>query len=516
MWWSSCVFLCLQYCGAGVFSLLTQYQRPTLSFRRITPSSALETTTTFGSNLFNNTATSFDGPADKDQDFSAYLYDDYRYGLMEPLLQWAVNSGVEFAHGTEIVADDRGDWGVELVESKGTGTPILTIPQELILTSRHFQGTRLERWMSENIENVSLLPECILTVILLEELSAGGASPWNIWLESLPTEYFTGLFLDSFERSIVRRMAPKHLQRIEQQWSDCSAVITKLARDPQSILTPYFRTWLQTQDNLLFTARWAFSVITTRSWRTPDGQHATIVPIGDMVNHHCQQANVRPCFRNGDGAMQLCLTTDIHGTTDWPKGIHLSYGTGHHPARFLVNFGFCDTSAPLIDAHIDHYLSKNGLPPLSDETNWPVFDPSLLVVSKDHGVAADGVWLIFLLIVLRRRNPSQIPRVQEAYDSDDDVELGELLDGLFGDWELTVAMEMKDHFVDLLVNVYPDFQYSKNDFIQHPRLDMITNYNGMMRTIFQRAIAHLNLVVEQASKDLVQSREKGQQPKVLL
>jgi len=88
------------------------------SFRRITPSSALVTTTTLGSNLFNNTTASFNGIPDKDLDFSAYLYDDYRYGLMEPLLQWAVNSGVEFAHGTEIVADERGDWGVELVESK--------------------------------------------------------------------------------------------------------------------------------------------------------------------------------------------------------------------------------------------------------------------------------------------------------------------------------------------------------------------------------------------------------------
>ena len=516
MWRSSCTFLCLQCLGASVSSLLTPNQRTTPSFRRITPSSALETTTTLGSNLFNNTTAFSNGLPEKDLDFSAYLYDDYRYGLMEPLLQWAVDSGVEFAHGTEIVADEHGDWGVELVESKGTGTPVLTIPQELILTSQHFQGTQLQRWLNENLDDVRNLPECILTVILLEELSAGGASPWYIWLESLPTEFCTGVFFDSYERSLVRQMAPKHLERFEQQWSDCRSVITKLARDPQSSLTPYFRTWLQRQENLSITTRWAFSVAASRSWRTPDGEHAIIVPMGDMVNHSCQQANVRPCFRNGDGAMQLCLTKDIQSTSDRPMGIYLSYGMGHHPARFLVNFGFCDTSAPLIDAHIDHYLSKNGQPPLSDEKNWPVFDPSLLVVSKENGVAAEGVWLIFLLSVLRRRNPSQIPRVQDAYDSDDDLELGELLDGLFGDWELTVAIEMKDHFVDLLVNVYPDVQHSKSDFMQHPRLEMITNYNGMMRTIFQRAIVHLNMVVEQASKDLVRSRGSGKRPEVLL
>jgi hypothetical protein len=461
------------------------------------------------SSLLNNTTAFSYGPTDNDQDFAAFIYDNHRYAFMEPLLQWAVNSGVEFAHGTEIVADEHGDWGVELVESKGTGTPILTIPQELILTTQYVQGTELQRWMNENMEDDANLPEFILTVILLEELSMDGASRWHSWLQSLPTEFSTGLFLDSFERSLIQRIAPKPLEQYKKQWSDCSSIITKLARDPQSILSPHFRWWLQAQNDLLFTARWAFSVVATRSWRTADGKHATLVPIGDMLNHDCRRANVRPCFREGDGALQLCLTRDIQSTYERPHGIYLSYGMSYQPSRFLVNFGFCDTSAPLVDACIDYYLTKNRLPPVSDEKNWPAFDPSDLAVSRENGVAADGVWIMFLLNVLRRRDPLQIPRVQDAYDNDDDIELRQLLGGLLGDWELPVALEMKDHFSDLLANVYPDFHYSENDFMQHPRLEMITKYNSMMRVVFHRAIEHLNLVVEQSSKELAISRRAG-------
>lgn len=435
------------------------------------------------------------------------MYDNYRYGFMEPLLQWAVNSGVEFSPGTEIVADEFSDWGMELVESKERGTPILTVPSELVLTSQNFQGTQLERWMQDNIGHPYYLPECILATVLLEELSEGSSSPWYVWLESLPTEFSTGIFLDSFERSIVRRIAPTFLAKYEEQWNNFQSLIVKLSRDPQSILNPAFRRWLQSQDNLILTAQWAFTIVATRSWRTPDGKHATIVPIGDMLNHDTQRANIRPCFGQNDGAIQLCLTIDTSGTSEEPQGIYLCYGMAHQPARFLVNFGFCDKSSPLIDAHIDRYLANNSLPPLSDEKEWPAFDPSCMVVSSKDGVVSEDVWKIFLLKILRERDPSQIRRIQDVYDSEDDENLDETLVGLLDDWELVVALEMKEHFKEVLENVYPQFQYSDSDFLSHSLLKMILMYNTMMREVYGRAIDHLDLVIDQCSKDLARSNQ---------
>lgn len=442
----------------------------------------------------------FDNP-DNGGEFSDFIYEDYRYAFMQPLLQWAVNLGIEFAPGTEIVADSEGDWSVELVQPQQQGTAILTIPSGLILSTQSFEESQVYSWMKQSMSDTRFLPECLLAVGLLGELSKGESSLWYTWLESLPTDFSTGLYLDSFERSHVQRMAPEFLENHEKQWQTCNSLISKLVRDTSNIIPPVLQNWLISQPNLSLTVQWAFSIVLTRSWRTPDGKHATLVPIGDMINHHSQYANVRPCFRQGDNALQLCLIEDTKCSRDEPACIHLAYGLSHEPARFLVNFGFCDTSAALIDAHVDLYLLRSGLPPISDEKTWPPFDPSQLVVSTDNGAVAEDVWVVFLLKVLKERDPSEIQRIQNAYDNDDDGSVDVLLNELFEDWELIVALELKSHFEFLLDSVYPALSFSKQDYAIHPRLSMIARYNFFMREVFQEALSYLSLVVDLTTKE---------------
>jgi len=81
------------------------------------PSSSTSDNTVLHSSLLNNTVADIVyKQGDSYGEFSAYIHDSYRYGLMEPLLQWAVNLGIEFAHGTEIVADEHGDWVLKFGE----------------------------------------------------------------------------------------------------------------------------------------------------------------------------------------------------------------------------------------------------------------------------------------------------------------------------------------------------------------------------------------------------------------
>lgn len=450
------------------------------------------------------------GPLDgseSDGEVSAYMSEDYRYDFMQPLLQWAVNSGVEFAPGTEIVADSEGDWSVELVQSQQQGTAILTIPSDLILSTQFFEGSQVYSWMEQNmLPDKYFLPECLLAVGLLGELSKGESSRWHTWLESLPTDFSTGIFLDSLERSHVQRMAPLMMEQHAKQWQTCNSLISKLVRETNGVLPPVLQNWLRTQPDLASTVQWAFSIVLTRSWRTPDGKHATLVPIGDMLNHHSQHANVRPCIRHGDNALQLCLIEDTGCSRDEPACISLTYGHTHQPARFLVNFGFCDTSAVLIDAGVDQYLLRKGLPPISDEKTWPPLDPSQLVVSSENGAIAEDVWVVFLLKVLRERDPSQIDRIQTAYDTDDGRAIGVLLDELLKDWELSVALELKEHFEYMLENIYPSLTFSQQDFVSHPHLAIIVRYNFFMRQVIQQAVNHLNLVVDQTTKELVRTK----------
>jgi len=449
------------------------------------------------------------GGDSNEEEFSAYMHDDYRYGFMERLLQWAVDCGVEFAQGVEIVSDNSGDWGMELVQPKEGGTPLLTIPSQVILSSEVYAGSSLYGWMKQNVADPYWLPECLLGIRLLEELSKGLYSPWCVWLESLPTTFTTALYWDSFERSQVQRIAPKFLEQHLKQWQTFSTLVKELSRDSEDLISKDFRKWLRSQEDISSASKWAFSIVMTRSWRAPDGKEATIVPIGDMCNHDSLEANVRPCLREKGGSLQLILTKDTDCSEERPSGIFLSYGLSHHPARFLVNFGFCDVSAPLIEVHIDTYLAQKGLPPLSDLKFWPAFDPSHLVVSADGGVVAEDVWVVFLLQLLRKRDPAQIPRLQKAYDSDDDEELETLLEELFQDWELPIVVEMKDHFQMLLDTQYAPISFSGRDFASHPHLQMIANYNSFMRNVFQGAIRYLDLVAKKTSQTLAKDAIKN-------
>lgn len=433
--------------------------------------------------------------------------DEDRLDSMESLLQWAVDLGVTF-NGTEFVADEKGDWGVILVEPKHQGDAILTVPSELILSTKDFQGTRLHEWMTKRLPDTYYLPECLLVLRLLEEMSIGEESTWQPWLKSLPHEFSTGLFLDSFERSHVARMAPKFLEQHEKQWQTCSWLITKVVQESDDISSPMFKDWLVSQPNLAKIVRWAFSIVLTRSWRTPDGLQAQLVPIGDMFNHDSRLANVRPSFRqNENGALQLCVTEDTDCSYDEPVGIYLSYGLCHVPERFLVNFGFCDTSSPVIDAHMDRYLQRNRLPPITDEKFWPPFDPSTLVVSTDNGVISEDLEFLVLLKILRERDPTQIPRIQKAYDTMDEAALNGFVESLFEKWDFHVTLELKEHFEDLLTNVFPEMAFNEREHVSHPRLAMIDNYNAFMRKTFTKTQKYLNLLLADQTSNAVVERK---------
>jgi hypothetical protein len=499
--------LSLAWClrrGALSFLAVTPLQAPSISLERANAGKGVKLGI-LQSSMLNDILSGPIDNSDNNGELSSNMYEDYRYASMQPLLQWAVDSGIEFAPGTEIVADSEGDWGIELVQSQQQGTAILTIPSDLILSTRSFEGSQLYSWMKQIMSSeTKFLPECLLAVGLLGELSKGESSPWQPWFESLPTDFSTGIFLDSFERPHVQRMAPTLLKEHEKQWETCNSLITKLVTDTSTdnLLPRILRTWLTSQPNLSLTVQWVFSIVLTRSWRTPDGKHAQLVPLGDFLNHHGQDANVRPCIRKGDNALQLCLIEDVNCSCDQPACIHLTYGNSHQPARFLVNFGFCDTSAALIDAQVDQYLARKGLPPISDEKIWPPLDPSQLVVSSENGAVAEDVWVVFLLKVLRERDPGQIQRVQNAYDTDDDGSLDALLDDLFEDWELSVALALKGHFEYLLDNIYPELSFSKEDYTIHPHLSNIVRYNFFMRKVFQQAVNYLNIVADQTTKEL--------------
>ena len=441
---------------------------------------------------------------------------------LESLVAWAVLSGVEFAPGVKISENKHGGWGVALTQPQEQGTAIMTIPNRLILASSSTtsdskkndnEAERRRQWMEEAMismgdpHNQQYVPECLLMLRVLEEVSKGEASLWHTWLQSLPRTFSTGQYLDTMEREVVKRMAPQYLEHQDRQWETCRNTLVSFLSDNEP--AKELKNWwmeLNDDDYQEMMLKWAFSVVFTRSWRTPDRKDATIVPLGDMVNHDSQRANIRPSLEEEPScaSLQLCLTESLKNVNEKSNGaenLYLSYGISEYPARFLVVFGFCDVSAPYV--HVGDFLKEDpyvgGLLKEDALSELPPIDMTQLVVSTANGTIAEEVWNVFLYKVLQQRDPLQLQSLRDAFERNP-MEADAVLQDLMTEWEYSVARALQAHIQNILDNIYPQMMLNELVLGRHPRLAMITNYNQSMRTIFSRVFDHVTLVLEQAQK----------------
>ena len=183
------------------------------------------------------------------------------------------------------------------------------------------------------------LPEFIVMINLLQEVVKRDQSFWYPWIQSLPREFSTGLWMDEYERAIVDRLAPQFLAHQEHQWE-----AFKRAFETTKVVVAD----LEIVNHDIF--QWAFSVVFTRSWRTPDGKHAAIVPLGDMFNHGLP-SNIHVKM-HADACQMLLKEAAQKG-----EGLYLDYGISQFPERFLVMYGFCDRSCQTI--YIDIPFNKH-------------------------------------------------------------------------------------------------------------------------------------------------------------
>lgn len=437
------------------------------------------------------------------QETDANETDEYLYRRdLESMLVWAAQSGVKFAPGLQLVegVDHLNDWGLAMTQPQERGTAILTVPAKLLLSSNDQELRSIKQWMRQQpaMKYPTNLPECLLMVRILQELYNDSGSLWYPWLRSLPTSFSTGLYLDDLERYFVQRMAPEFLEEQQNQWETCRATILSLIQNaPADVVSTQFQNWLSQRDDLEDLLRWTFTIVFTRRWKTPNHQDATIVPLGDMINHDSQKSNLQPFYHKDDSEeLQLCLTESGTGGAE----LFLSYGMSDYPARFLVHFGFCDLSAPYVQAHID--LGKNVEKTLEE---YPPVDTTQLVVSTTDGAISEEVWNVFLYKVLRQSDPMQLQRLQAAFDVGD-AEFRELLEELMSKWEWEAGLALRSHIQDVLETMYAPISVSESDLCHHFNLATLVNYNLFLRETFVRALGHVNMVLDQA-KDFRKMKE---------
>ncbi|KAG7355693.1 hypothetical protein IV203_000379 [Nitzschia inconspicua] len=454
---------------------------------------------------------------------------------MEPLSTWALDWGVVLAEGLQLTEDSVGDWTLTITEPFEQGYPLLTVPSHVILTSDIQDDAYLPYYDENDMRTVytwmavemgekqptfqqNYLPEFILIFKVMREVYLGKNSRWYAWWQSLPQTFATGLYLDDIERKFVDCMAGEFLYTQDLQHKAFVGLMRRLlnAQESRKIIPDGMYTWLRQSQHLidgngqnLFESlvKWAFTVVFTRSWRSADRQHAQIVPLGDLANHDSQLANLRPLFRPVDGAFQFYLTRDLMNVSELlPGKLYLSYGQSYCPARYLVLFGFCDVSAPYVDAHIDFLEDEEDIAnkDLENDGNlWPMryLDQTCLVISTKSGAMSEEVWIAFLYKVLREKDPEELSMLRKSFESGHlapTVDGDELVAKLLEKWELTLTSEIRAHYQRLLETDFAPIIVTEQDLLEHPNLSMIVSYNLFMRECFIGVLQHLSEISDPA------------------
>ena len=438
---------------------------------------------------------------------------------MVSLSEWSRNCEIVLTDGVELTEDLLGDWSLTTTKSIEQGSSIMTVPAEAILTSDiigdsflpYYSDTDMQNirdWMESELESGSqskqdYLPEYMLVYKLLREVHMGTNSRWCPWLQSLPTQFSTGLYLDEVERNHVERMTGEYIRVQGLQYRACLELFQKLVSSQESggnefLIPSDFLEWIlalqqdSSDEDTSFDSlvKWAFSIVFTRSWRSPDRKEAQIIPFGDLANHDSQFANLKPGFRQSDGAFNFFVTTDIDVERSISPKLYLSYGLTYAPARFLVIFGFCDVTAAYIDANLDFL-------PADDGAKWPtVLESPQLVASTLNGALSEEVWIAFLYKILQKSDPDTLTRIRNVFDNSE--ERGDkLVEGLLEKLEFEVGLEIQSYYQRLLETDFMPITVTKKDLAEHPNLSMIVNYNLFIRETYLNVLEHVNLFLTQ-------------------
>ena len=422
--------------------------------------------------------------------------DDERRGAsVRELEAWARSRGAQFADGVSLSRgggggeneDDGRGWSVRIGRDAARGSTILTVPTSLVLCSKDLPdevekalGKRGKRRLDSAGVSQYVL-EFRLMVRLLVEWSLGDSSDWQLWISSLPTEFDTSLYWDDVERMYLSPYvgALADFQRLQFD-AFCAGI-----RDLAEVYSPLERLLVENDEDIL---RWAFSVVFTRSWRSRSGLDATIVPLGDMLNH-CEDTEVEVVddveisgsnHEDSNISVAFTLTKSIEEGSE----IHLSYGP-HSPANFLAVFGFVDETMTTVPSHVD-IPNSQSIPEL---VKLGATKRRKMVYGRD-GQISDAVWDCVLYTTLNGRPDEQAAFYLAAMEGNLAAKAQ-----IHTKYALEIALSLCAHVENLLAT-YPDPGNPVCSEIIHPRALLLMRYNEIMRDAYNNVKDRLKGIVQ--------------------
>jgi hypothetical protein len=402
---------------------------------------------------------------------------------MTSLKEWAVQNRIEISSKATISLNSGDDYGIRLNQSAKGMEKILSVPKAMVLDS---EKLRME-WNDEiepalnHIEKAGFKDSglnFILMLKVIKEYLLKEESKWSSWIASLPQSFTTGVCMDEVEMSCLPPFALALANFERQQLETFSEAIELLQNGNSSLLKE------KVDPDLIL---WAFNIVTTRCWRYAQDLNDTdvirpiIVPIGDLMNHH-EPPNVFVRDSDANGNVDFVLAHDVTVEDDTVSNLYLSYGLTN-PHRFLIVFGFVDTSMPEIFSQL---IFNNPTPEL---INLGCNDRSKLVYRTSDGGISTTIWDCILFTLL-----AQVPHEQDLFYTAAALEnnMEEKLN-FHAKYALEESMTLRGHvkgtvqeLKDLIDNIdsvaFPD---------AHPRLELIRRHNVFLYETFNKVLQRI-------------------------
>lgn len=379
--------------------------------------------------------------------------------------EWTAAYGVQRAEGVELTSEDGVDISVMTTQDLPAESPVLFVPAEMILSSF---GAMQEIGRMEAAEDrlVSVkasdhVPQFYLFLKILREYELGDESPWFPWLNSLPRYYSNGASMTPFCFDCLPALAGNlaQMERIKYiQFFQALKSVDFLSQD------------VKTNKRL---TKWAFSVVYTRGFETPDGDFK-IAPMADMFNHGTEtEVEMR---YDDDGNAYVYTTTDV------PAGspLRVSYGDPTNPSHLLARYGFLDKSSPATFCKI--MISR----PSQELINLG-YDHSRMLFYKDTGDVSPEVFDVLLYQSLES-DPETQKAFYEAHMNGDE-ETKQAIHEYYYDQTAAALQEHIQTFLrDLEKTIYIG---SNSDVNEHPRLPLILSHNLFVKETFEKVQAKL-------------------------
>ena len=232
--------------------------------------------------------------------------------------------------------------------------------------------------------------------------------------------------------------------------------------------------------------KWAYQIVTTRSFPSSDGYDVQIVPFADYINHGYPD-NCALITNEETGTVDVVLTDDLNSGSE--TELCFSYGPPTNPSKLLAEYGFLDTVAP---ATYCKMVFNNPSKELVDVG----YEPTKMLFYCNSGDIDPVVWdvLLFSRLEKKREYDGFKNAFYDACMSGDENTKQQIHEQFYGETTKALLLHV-DHILAEVADL--SVKMNRYDATKHPRLPLLRQHHSMITSVFQKVRSQIAPMVEE-------------------